>query len=497
MMTQKPAGTDSTVLVILANPSLQEEMDELLRGTTFRLEFTCTPESGLRRAEELLPTAIVLDIAPELESYETCRRLRANRVLGNIPIIMLYSRRDRDERAAGLSAGADDFIEKPLDGLELLSRLRTLTRLNTQRLLLSHLTRFTWIADHAQEGYLLLDRAGAILYANERAIELLNLAEDFTGLPFITAVERAYLPEPESAWKHWLDDPEPCFLVQPETPTARAAWVIVEAHEMDMGSDYQRIVRLRDITERMSIYQDMRRFHTVVAHKLRTPMSIMVSNLGIIKNKMDMMTPEEIREYAQGAIGGADRLANEIRKILTYIDAPLALNLGQPARLEIVPDMLAETCRLLGLERVILSLPDHLQEQAIALTPDALEMVFHELLENARKFHPERAPKVDISIGQTTPGFINIRVADNGLNLTPEQLRWAWLPYVQGEKDFTGELPGMGLGFPMVATLLWKAGGNLSLRNRPDGPGIVVEMKIPLESTIRKIERDAAPYGKE
>lgn len=472
-------------------------MDELLRGTTLRLEFAHSAEEGLRQAEELLPTAIVLDIDPELNSYETCRRLRANHLLGGTPIIMLNSRRNRDERAAGLSAGADDFIEKPLDGLELLSRLGTISRLSSQRLLLADLTRFSWMADHAQEGYLLLDRAGGIMYANERAIELLNLAEDFTGLPFTTVVERAYLPEPVSVWKHWLAEPEACFLVQPETPTARAAWVILEALEMDMGSEYHRIVRLRDVTERMSIYQDMRRFHTVVAHKLRTPMSIMVSNLGIIKNKIDMLSPEEIREYAQGAIGGADRLANEIRKILTYIDAPLALNLGQPAQLEILPEMLAETSQLLGLEHVLLSMPEQLRAQTIALTPDALEMIFHELLENARKFHPQHIPTVDISVGQNSPGYVNIRVVDDGMNLTPEQTRWAWLPYVQGEKDFTGELPGMGLGFPMVATLLWKAGGDLLLRNRPDGPGIVIEMRIPLESTIRQLERNAAPYERE
>ncbi len=491
---EKLSESKASVLVIVANPSLQNEMDELLRGTTFRLEFANTAKAGLRRADEMLPTAILLDIDPALESYETCRRLRANPLLGNIPLIMLHSRQNRDERAAGLSAGADDFIEKPLDGLELLSRLGTMTRLNTQRLLLLHLSRFTWMAEHAQEGYLLLDRGANILYANERAAELLNLAEEYIGLPFIPAVERAYLPEPGSVWENWLEEPESCFLVQPETPTARAAWVVLESHEIDLGSEYQRIVRLRDVTERMSIFQDMRRFHTVVAHKLRTPMSIMVSNLGIIKNKLDMLSPEEIRAYAQTAIGGADRLANEIRKILTYIDAPLALNLGQPARLDIFPEMLAETCQLLSLARVTLSLPEHLRQETIALTPDALEMVFHELLENARKFHPEHEPAVDISIGQTSPGFINIRVADNGMNLTPEQLRWAWLPYVQGEKDFTGELPGMGLGFPMVATLLWKAGGDLHLRNRSDGPGIVVEMKIPLESTIRQLERDASPY---
>ncbi len=146
-MTQKSTATEVTILVILANPSLQEEMDELLRNTTFRLEFANSAETGLRQAEELLPTAIVLDIDPQLDCYETCRRLRANRLLGHVPIILLTSRRNRDERAAGLSAGADDFIEKPLDGLELLSRLGTITRLNTQRALLSHLSRFTWMAE--------------------------------------------------------------------------------------------------------------------------------------------------------------------------------------------------------------------------------------------------------------------------------------------------------------------------------------------------------------
>jgi len=121
-------------------------------------------------------------------------------------------------------------------------------------------------------------------------------------------------------------------------------------------------------------------------------------------------------------------------------------------------------------------------------------MILHELFENSHKFHPAHDPHIEISLAQTDAKFIDLRVADDGLTLTPEQLSWAWLPYVQGEKDFTGELPGMGLGFPMVATLVWKAGGDLWLRNRYDGPGLVVEMRIPLESTARKIEHSAAPY---
>ncbi|MEJ5225945.1 MAG: ATP-binding protein, partial [Anaerolineales bacterium] len=97
--------------------------------------------------------------------------------------------------------------------------------------------------------------------------------------------------------------------------------------------------------------------------------------------------------------------------------------------------------------------------------------------------------------GETEPGYIQLRVVDDGIHLSPEQLQWVWLPYVQGEKDFTGELPGMGLGFPMVATLVWQAGGDLRLRNRPDTPGVIVDMTIPLEGTSRQLQRSAARFG--
>jgi signal transduction histidine kinase len=494
-MAGKPDSTPPLILCISSDSALNAELSELLAGTGFELAFASDLRDGLARAEALLPAVILLDAHPYQIGTEICRRLRANRLVASIPIVMIVSRDERDIRAAGLSAGADDFLDRPFDGLELLARLRILTRLSTNRLMLSDLKRFSWMVQHADEGYLLLDRAGGIQYANEFAGQLLNLPEDSLGLPFVKVVERLYVPEPEEVWKDWLADPEPLFLIQPESPTARASWVVVEALDMPIHMDYHRIVRLREVTERMSIYQDMRRFHTVVSHKLRTPMSIMYSNLNLIKNRLDMLSPDQVKDFARSAIEGADRLANEIRSILSYIDAPLSLTVGNPMKLGDLPDMVVSVSQLLGLQHVSISLPRDLEPATVALTHDAVEMVFFELLENARKFHPAHAPQVEISVGKVDSDHILIRVMDDGVNLSVEQQKWAWLPYVQGEKDFSGELPGIGLGFPMVATLVWKSGGDLRLRNRPDMPGVLVEMKIPLEATARRRERIAAPFG--
>lgn len=493
-MADKPK---TLILMIVADPSTRQTLATMLDGTDFVLDFAENAATGLQKAEELLPAAIILDIDRQAlaGAYEACRRLRADRLLSEVPILMMCDREDRDSRAAGLSAGADDFLDKPPDGLELLARLRMLTRLNLTSRLMTDLTRFSWIVEHAQEGYLMLDLAGAIHFANERALNLLNLPDDFIGLPFRNIVERQYTPEPAETWDHWPEEPAPCFLVQPEGPTARATWVVVEALDTPMGTEYHRIVRLRDVTERMTIYQDMRKFHTAISHKLRTPMSMLYTSIGIIKNQMANMSAEEVKKMMERAIKGTDRLAEEIRNILTYIDAPLALNLGEPISLDWLPGMVHSTCEKLNLKNVNVYMPAELRPTIIALTRDALEMIVFELLENSHKFHPAQAPQVEISVGQTEEGYISVRFADDGMNLSPEQLAWMWLPYFQSEKNFTGETPGTGLGFPMVATLIWKAGGNLRLRNRSEGPGIIVDLKIPLESTARKVERSAIPYG--
>ena len=489
-----PGDKSFHILAIISAQNVIYSLGKLLQDTDFELHLALTAEEGLQKAEEILPDAILLDIELQEDAFETCRRLRASRALRGMPILMLCDVDDRDSRVRGFSVGVDDYINKPFDDIELLSRLRTITRLNAKRGMVNDLTRFTWMADHATDGYLLLDRSGMIHYANEPAHVLLNLPEDYLGLPFINVAEYRFSPEPKDAWANWINEPVPCFLVQPESPTARANWIMVDALDTLLGAEQHRIVRLKDVTERMSIYHDMRRFHTVVAHKLRTPVSMLVSSVSLLKSRMDQLSEEDLRELLHSGIKGVDRLATQVQEILTYIDAPLALNIGRAVSLEEIPQMVRTICEPLKLSNVVVFIPENLVSQVIAMTYDALESILYELLANARKFHPEKNPTVEVSVSQIEDGYIRMRVADDGQTLSTEQLSWAWIPYMQGEKDFTGELPGMGLGFPMVASLVWKAGGDLHLRNRHNVPGVIVELKIPLESTARTFERPAAPY---
>jgi K+-sensing histidine kinase KdpD len=105
-----------------------------------------------------------------------------------------------------------------------------------------------------------------------------------------------------------------------------------------------------------------------------------------------------------------------------------------------------------------------------------------EVLENARKFHPSQTPTVEVNIFSPDEQSICIQVCDDGMTLSPKQLAYAWMPYYQGEKEFTGEVPGIGLGLASVASLLWQAGGTCHIANRPDAPGVIIELHLPLSS---------------
>lgn len=75
-----------------------------------------TGKHGLKLAEETNPDLILLDMSmPDMDGYEVCTRLKANRKTRNIPVIFVTSEISEDDEDKGLSVGAVDYITKPVD----------------------------------------------------------------------------------------------------------------------------------------------------------------------------------------------------------------------------------------------------------------------------------------------------------------------------------------------------------------------------------------------
>ncbi|MCG8422798.1 MAG: response regulator transcription factor [Proteobacteria bacterium] len=100
-----------------------------LERAGFETESAATAADALLCAGRQLPTVVVLDVGlPDLSGVEVCRRLRADRDLAGVGILMLTALGADEDRIAGLSAGADDYVVKPFNVDEVVLRVRALAR---------------------------------------------------------------------------------------------------------------------------------------------------------------------------------------------------------------------------------------------------------------------------------------------------------------------------------------------------------------------------------
>jgi two-component system cell cycle response regulator len=88
--------------------------------------------TALAIAASELPDIILLDVMmPGMDGFAVCRRLKEDPTTRHVPVVLVTALDGRADRVAGLEAGADDFLTKPIDDLMLFARVRSLTRLKT------------------------------------------------------------------------------------------------------------------------------------------------------------------------------------------------------------------------------------------------------------------------------------------------------------------------------------------------------------------------------
>ncbi len=479
----------STVLIVDDDQSARITLEALLIHQGYELALASNGEEALRKAAELTPDVILLDVMmPGMDGFQVCRRLRADPRLTEIPVILVTALDDQESRLRGIEMGADDFVTKPYDRAELRARVRTITKLNRYRRLVEQRTRFEWMIQRSGEGYLIVADDDTILYANPQARLYLDLPQDESELApcsFLELAQKKYTREPQAAWASWPSAAanSPCYLLQPESEISQPFWLQVDLLEAPSEPRARRLIHLRDVSAQVNSRRDVWEFHSAINHKLRTPMTLALTSLELQTQYTSTLSPQELAELAQLIARNVERLRDAVKDIFQYMSAPILACLGKGVALSQLAPIVENIRVSLGVEPVALSIPPELLQFSFALSERPLELILWEIFENALKFHPRQAPKLefDVRARDNQPGnMVIVQIRDDGRTLSPEQLAHAWQPYYQGEKYFTGQAAGMGLGLAMVASLVWSAGGTCRLYNRPDGPGVVVELGLPL-----------------
>ena len=129
-MTERPY----TILVIDDELITRTTLAALLKKSYYLVEMAEDGRQGIEMAKKIKPDVILLDVMmPRMNGYDVCKHIRSDPEIGDVPIIMITVLDDRAAKMNGLMVGADDFVTKPFDSLELEIRLNNLRRVDRYR----------------------------------------------------------------------------------------------------------------------------------------------------------------------------------------------------------------------------------------------------------------------------------------------------------------------------------------------------------------------------
>jgi CheY-like chemotaxis protein len=118
-----------TILVVDDDPVIQKLLSVNFEMEGYRVVTASDGEEALDRVLSEAPAVVVLDVMmPKVDGIEVLRRIRANPGMGSTPVLLLSAKAQAKDIEDGMAAGADAYLTKPFEPLDLLDRVALLLR---------------------------------------------------------------------------------------------------------------------------------------------------------------------------------------------------------------------------------------------------------------------------------------------------------------------------------------------------------------------------------
>ncbi len=482
------------VLVVDDDALSRAAITALLARDGFTVSVAADGVGALAQAAETTPDVVLCDLhMAEMSGVDLCTRLRA--LESELPVILMTASADMESVVAGMRAGADDYLMKPLHYEALLLSLeRAITRREVKRdhermhralnaeLVLSSLReqelgdaearqrgQLNALLANLSEGVVIADTQGRIVMLNDVARSILGLEDQPVTLTALRALEVLDL-----RGRHIESDRQPlaralageafsgyenvCVLASGERRRVVSTGTSVSGSRGDVELA---IVVFRDVTALRRLQQQRDEYASLISHDLRGPLNAVLLSISLLKDTA-----------AAGAanlslVERAERNVKRLSAMLEELSEASSLEVGAGTQRRAHCDM----------SRIVAGALDSLDEvraRRVTIQTDAsepfsvcgdaaqLERVVGNLLSNALKYSVDGAP---VSVRLThLAGEVLLEVSDQGIGIAPESTKQLFERYFRtpGGK---AKASGLGLGLYISRLMIEANGGHIAVES--------------------------------
>ncbi len=490
-------------------------------------------ESGMAALQILLTKPadlILLDVQmPEMDGFETAKMIRMRKQSAHVPIVFLTAAYKSEEfKQKGFSAGAADYLTKPIDPPLLISRIRSYLRfvqqermhtrqlqaeINERKQAEAALQRVSrqnqLILETAGDGIFGLDRQGKTTFINPAAAEILGYrAGELIGLhqhkvthyaksdgtpnspeecPVCQALQKGVIQrvDDEVFWRKDGASVPVEYIATPILEDGQINGTVVSFRDITMRKKAEATLQQAKESAEQANYAKSR-FLANMSHELRTPLNAIIGYSEMLK--------EDAEDQGQtDSIPDLQKISAAGTHLLTLINDVLDISKIEAGKM----DLYLETFELPMLLNEVLSTAQPLMEKkGNTLNVEGLDaagemhadltklrQILFNLLSNAAKFTAKETIRLQVERNTRQKDgeereWIKLSVTDNGIGMTEEQQQKLFQPFTQADSSTTRKYGGTGLGLAISKKFTEMMGGAISIASE-FGKGTCFTIRLP------------------
>ncbi|MCP5050590.1 MAG: response regulator [bacterium] len=460
------------------------------------------------------PDLILLDIImPEMDGYEVCQILKEDEATKDIPVIFLSAKTEAEDLVRGFEVGGVDYVTKPFDSIELLTRVKCQIDLKreidkrklAQQKMEQSEEKFRTLTEQSLAGICIV-QDNTIRYANPRLLEFFLYPRDqVVGknlLEFVVAGDKPQVVRNFEKQMNGTADAQPFEF---RGFTKNGDIIYLEAHgSLTQYQDKPALLEtIIDITHRKKAELELLKSVKLesvgilsggISHDFNNLLAIIIGNLSMAKEVLKEPKPDPKTEaslFVEKAENASNQAADLVRKFLTISDGGW---------------MMKDKVTLPGIFKHIADAPGPIKNIPYTLLfPDDLKplygserqlrQVMENLLLNAHEATVDMGNDSGIGISAESitlqqknqwdlkeGEYVKVSVMDNGKGIPSHLLGKIYDPYFSTKER--GTQKGMGMGLALCYAIARKHGGHISITPRlPKGTQVDVYLPVYREET--------------